>query len=120
MQQLFRLLIFFNSALHVSGDKFAHPQEHFFTIYSFWYNVPTLLPTGSTLAPVGNSVGALYRKLYIQSKSAPEDGRICRPEKCRAYLKRLINEKVVASFLLVIYIVVKKYVNHLYYCDGKY
>ena len=24
----------FNSALHVSGDKFAHPQEHFLTVYT--------------------------------------------------------------------------------------
>ena len=38
----------FNSALLVSGDKFAHPQEHFFDcIYSFRYNTPTLLPTGA-------------------------------------------------------------------------
>jgi hypothetical protein len=59
----------FNSALHVSDDKFAHPQEHFWTMYSFWYDAPTLLPTG-----------ALYQKLYIHSKSAPEDGRICRPK----------------------------------------
>ena len=73
----------FKSALHVSDDKFAHPQEHFLTvytafgtsgalydcIYSFWYKAPTLLPTG-----------ALYQKLYLQSKSAPEDGRICRPK----------------------------------------
>ena len=59
-------------------------------IYSFWYNAPTLLPTGvtvemelrsiSTVAPVSISVGALYQKLYIQSKSVPEDGRICRPK----------------------------------------
>jgi len=28
----------------------------------------------STVAPVGSSVGALYQKLYIQTKSAPEDG----------------------------------------------
>ena len=56
-------------------------------IYSFWYNAPTLLPIGistgsfiSTVAPVGSSVGALYQKLYTQSKSAPEDGRICRPK----------------------------------------
>ena len=28
------------SALHVSGDKLAHLQEHFLTIYSFWYNAP--------------------------------------------------------------------------------
>ena len=31
-------------------------------------------------ATVGISVGALYQKLYIQSKSAPEDGRICSPK----------------------------------------
>ena len=59
-------------------------------IYSFWYNAPTLLPTGatvemerisvSTVAPVGNNIGVLYQKLYIQSKSAPEDGRIYRPK----------------------------------------
>jgi len=49
MQQLFILLILLNSALHVSGDKFAHPQEHFLTIYSFWHNAPTLLPTGATV-----------------------------------------------------------------------
>jgi hypothetical protein len=65
----------FNSALHVSGDKFAHPQENIFDyIYSFWYNAPTLLPTDatvemellsssiSTVVPVGSSVGALYQK----------------------------------------------------------
>ena len=50
----------------------------------------------STVSPVGSSVGALYQKLYIQSKSAPEDGRICRPKR-RAELKWLRNEKVVAS-----------------------
>jgi len=37
--------------------------------YSFWNNTPTILPTD-----------ALYQKLYIQSKSAPEDGQICRPK----------------------------------------
>jgi len=24
----------FESTLHVSGDKFAHPQEHFLTVYA--------------------------------------------------------------------------------------
>ena len=47
MQQIFLLLVLFNSTVHVLGDKFAHPQEHFFNcIYSFWYNASTLLPTG--------------------------------------------------------------------------
>jgi len=39
----------------------------------------SLLLTGA-VAPVGSSVGALHQKLYIQSKRAPEDGRICRPK----------------------------------------
>ena len=30
----FSLINLFNSVLQVSGDKFAHPQEHFLTIYS--------------------------------------------------------------------------------------
>ena len=34
MQKLFRLLIFFKSVQHVSDDKFAHPQEHFLTVYT--------------------------------------------------------------------------------------
>ena len=38
------------------------------------------MPTGATVAPVGNSVDALYQKLYIQSERAPEDGRISRPQ----------------------------------------
>ena len=32
----------------------------------------------STVALVGSIVGELYQKLCIQSKSAPEDGQICR------------------------------------------
>ena len=76
----FSFINLFKSVLHVPGDQFAHPQEHFLTIHSFWYNVPTLLPTGD-VTPVGLSVGALYQKLYIQSKSAPEGVRISRPER---------------------------------------
>ena len=30
----FSFINHFNSALHVSGDKFAHPQEHFLTVYT--------------------------------------------------------------------------------------
>ena len=49
------------------------------------------------MVPAGSSVGSLYQKLYIQSKSAPDDDRICRPKHVRAELKILIKEKVVAS-----------------------
>jgi len=34
MQQFFSFINLFKSALHVSGDKFVHPQEHFFTVYT--------------------------------------------------------------------------------------
>jgi len=30
----FPFINLFNSALHVSGDKFAHPQEHVWTVYT--------------------------------------------------------------------------------------
>ena len=30
----FSFINLFTSALHVSGDKFAHPQEHFLTVYT--------------------------------------------------------------------------------------
>ena len=66
----------FKSAQYVSGDKFAHPQEHFLTVYT----VEMELRSISTVAPVGSRGRALYQNLYIQSKDALEDGRICRPK----------------------------------------
>ena len=30
----FSFINLFNSPLHVSGDKFTHPQEHFLTVYT--------------------------------------------------------------------------------------
>jgi len=30
----------FYSALHVSGDKYAHPQEHFLTVYTAFGTMP--------------------------------------------------------------------------------
>ena len=84
MQQLFRLLIFLNQRYMFRATHSPILRSTFLLyIYSFWYNEPTLLPTGatvSTVAPVGSSVDALYQKMYIQSKGAPEDGRICRPK----------------------------------------
>jgi hypothetical protein len=71
MQQLFSSINLFKSVQHVSGDKFAHPQEHFLTVYTAF---------GTMHRHCCRSVGDLYQKLYIQSKSAPEDGRICRPK----------------------------------------
>ena len=56
----FAFINLFKSAQHVSGDKFAHPQEHFLTVYT-------------AFGTMHHSV--LYQKLYIQpKKKAPEDG----------------------------------------------
>jgi len=76
----------FESVLHVSGDKLAHHQEHFLTVYTAF---------GTThrycCRPVSSSIGASYQTLYIQSKSAPGDGRVCRPKHVEVILKRSIN-----------------------------
>jgi len=86
----FSFINLFKSALHVSGDRFAHPQEHFLTVYTAFCAVHRhccrpvsrlrWVSSIPTVAQAGSIVGALYQKLYIQSKSAPEDGRICRPK----------------------------------------
>jgi len=56
MQQI-PFIDLFKAALHISGDKLAHPQEHFFyCIYSFWYNTPMLLPTGDKVLRMGEFV----------------------------------------------------------------
>jgi hypothetical protein len=41
MQQ-FRFIDPFKSAPRVSGANYAHPQEHFDYIYSFWYDISNL------------------------------------------------------------------------------
>ena len=59
----------FKSAQHVSGDKFAHPQEHFLNYIQF------LIQCTASAADL-----FIVPKLYMQSKIATEDGRICRPK----------------------------------------
>jgi len=77
----------FEFALHVSGDKLARPQEYvlivctaFGTMHRCCWRPVTKVRRSSisTLSPVGSNIGALYQKLYIQSKSTLEDGRVCR------------------------------------------
>jgi len=60
------------------------------TVYTaFWNNVPTLLSAADrrhssiqSVSPVGGRQHSRYvvPKSYIYSKSAPEDGRNCRPK----------------------------------------
>ena len=72
----FSFINLFKSALHVSGDKFAHSQENFLTVYTAFGT----MHRHCCRLTVGSIVGALYLKLYIQSKSSPENGRIYRPK----------------------------------------
>jgi len=72
--QLYRLIYFSLSALHVSGDVFAHHQEHLsvFTVSGSIHPSCCQLPGDSNL-------GESYQILQIQS-SAPDDGRKHRPK----------------------------------------
>ena len=98
----FSLINLFKSALHVSGEKLAHPQKHFLNVCTAFGTMhrhccrPEWNCSVSTVAPVGSSVGALYQKLYIVRKCSWVWANFS-PETCRADLKRLINEKAVAS-----------------------
>ena len=58
----FSFINLYNSAVHVSGDKFTHHQEHFLTVYT--------------------AFGTMHRSaaVSVQSKRAREDERICRPK----------------------------------------
>jgi len=60
---VFSFINLFKSAPHVLGDKFAHPQEHFLTVYTAFGTMHRhccRLVSRSTVAPVSSSVGALY------------------------------------------------------------
>ena len=77
----------FESALHVSGDKLAHLQEHFWLYVQICYNAPTLLPTCDKVEMELkeefhlNFVTPLYTvKAVYTVKNALEDGRVCRPK----------------------------------------
>ena len=69
----FSFINLFKSALDVSGDKFAHPEEHFSTVYTDF---------GTMHHGTGRQqFRCIVPKAVCKSKSAPEDGRICRPKR---------------------------------------
>ena len=49
MQQLFRLLIFLIQHYVIRATNSPILRNIFDCMYSFWYNAPTLLPTGGTV-----------------------------------------------------------------------
>ena len=101
----FSFINFFNSALHVSGDKFAHPQEHFFTVYTA---LVTMRRHCCRTVHRSAAVSVHCNKSCIYSQKCSWWWANLSPETCRAELKRLINEKG-CCILLVIYIVVLKW-----------
>ena len=92
----FSFINFFNSAQHVSGNKFAHPQEHFLTVCTAF---------GTMHRSAAVSVHCTKSCTY-SPKSALEDGRNCRPK--HVGLNEKINKRISCCILLVIYIVVLK------------
>jgi len=66
---LYRLIYYSKSALHVSGDVFAHHQEHL-TVFTVSGGVH---PSCCRL-PAGSNLGEHHQILEIQSR-APDNGR---------------------------------------------
>jgi len=54
--KMFRLLIFFKLALHVLGDRFGHPQEHFWLYTQLFGTMHWHCCRQVPRAPVGSSV----------------------------------------------------------------
>ena len=77
----------------------------------FWLYIQLLVQCTDTAADrchvalVGSSVGALYQKLYIQSKKRSWRWENLSPETCRAEFKKF-NKRKTCCILLVVYIIV--------------
>ena len=112
---MFSFINLLKSAQHVSGNKFAHAQEHSSCLY-----IQLLVHCTDTAADRchgwGGTPSQLWHRLTAVSvhctKSCIYNQKECSwgwanllPETCRADLKRLINEKVVASCWLVVCVV---------------
>ena len=76
----------FEYALHVSGDKLAHLQEHFLTVYTALVQCTDIAADrwqGWVLSQPCHWSAAISvhcTKAVYTVKSAPEDGWVCRPK----------------------------------------
>jgi len=83
--QLYRLIYYSWSALHVSGKDFAHHQEYLTlctvsgSIHPSGYRLVSWMSYNSSKTPASSNLGEYYQILYIQS-STPDDGRKHRPK----------------------------------------
>ena len=99
-KNFFSFINLFKSALHVSGDKFVHPHEHFLTY------IQLLVQCTDTAADRCHGTGrqqcrCIVPKAVYTVKKCSWGWTNLSPETCRADLNRLINEKVVASCWLI-------------------
>jgi hypothetical protein len=101
MQQRFRLLIFLNQPYMFRATNSPILRSTFDGIYSCWYSAPTLLPTGATVWHRSAALWVHCTKSCIYSQKCSWGWANMSLETCRADLKRLINEKVVASYWLL-------------------
>ena len=86
------------SALHVSGNIFAHHQEHL-TIFTVSGNVhPNYCLLVSAWTPAGSNLGEHYRILQIQS-SVPDDGRKYRPKRVELTWNNKLTYTVASCWL---------------------
>jgi len=103
MQQFFSFINLFNSALHVSDDKFAHSQEHFLTVHTVLGTMhrhccrPMERQFHLNRGTSRQQCRCIVPKAVYTVKDCSWRWANLSPETCRAELKRLINEKVVAS-----------------------
>jgi len=87
----------FESAVHVSGDKLAHLQEHFRLYIQLWCVQYTDIGADRwqdsiwTLSPVGSNIGALYQSC-IDSQKCSCKWESLPPEACRADPNRSIKK----------------------------
>ena len=98
----------FKSALHVSGDKFAHLQEHYWLYIQLWYNTPILLPTGDKVFTGRQQYRCIVPKAVYTIKKCSWEWASLSPETCRADSNRSIQRSIngICCIFLVAYIVV--------------
>ena len=92
----FTFINLFKSALHVSGYRFAHPQEHFRLYIQLLVQYTDTTPVPSQPWHLSAAVSVYCTKSCIYSQMCSWGWANLSPEKCRVYLKRLTNVKVVA------------------------
>jgi hypothetical protein len=73
MQQLFSFIYFFKSALHISGDKFTHPHEHFLTVYTALGTTHRLVVRLKWNSVTSKNFGSHSNYLIIQQLVSPVD-----------------------------------------------